>query len=47
MCIRDRGDMTILYDDKLYDKIIWNNPVGIVEEYEHINNHYVDSNNII
>ena len=23
-------------------KIIWNNPVGIVEEYEHINNHYVD-----
>ena len=41
-----KGDMTILYDDKLYDKIIWNNPVSIVEKYEKLNNHYVDDNNI-
>ena len=42
-----KGDMTILYGGKLYDIIIWNNPVGIVEKYEKLNNHYIDSNNIM
>ena len=44
-----KGDMTILDRDQLYDKMIWNNPINyndIVENYEKLNNHYVDNNNI-
>ena len=40
MCIRDR----------LYDVIIWNNPVdyyGIVEKYENLNSRYIGRNNIM
>ena len=39
--------MTILGGDKLFDVIIWNNPVDIVEEYENINSHYIDRDNIM
>ena len=42
-----KGDMTILDGDTLYDIIIWNNPVSIVESYEKLNIHYVDGNNIM
>ena len=42
--------MTILDRDQLYDIMIWNNPVNyndIVEKYEHLNNHYIDNDNIM
>ena len=42
-----KGDMTIRDGDTLYDIILWNNPVSIVENYEKLNIHYVDSNNIM
>ena len=45
-----KGDWTILGDNKLYDIIIWNNPVncnGIVEEYKNLNNLYIDRNDIM
>ena len=43
------GDRTIPYDDKLYDKLIWNKPINsndIVEEYKILNKYYIDNNNI-
>ena len=42
-----KGDLTILDGDKLYDVILWNNPVDIVEKYENLNSHYIDRDNIM
>ena len=45
-----KDDLTILDGDKLYDVIIWNNPVyycGIVEEYDNLNSSEIDRNNIM
>ena len=41
-----KGDLIILDGDKIYDLIIWNNPVDIVEKYEKLNSHYIDRDNI-
>ena len=45
-----KGDRTILDRDQLHDKIIWNNHINsndIGEEYDNINNYYIDSNHIM
>ena len=42
-----QGDLTILDGDKLYDVIICNNPVDIVEKYENLNSLYIDGDNIM
>ena len=54
MCIRDRdntkGDITILYDDTVYDIMIWSNPIdynSIVENYKKLNNLYIYNNKIM
>ena len=43
------GDRTIPYDDKLYDKLIRNNPInydGFVE-YKNVNKYYINDDNIM
>ena len=45
-----KGDLSILDGDKLYDVIIWNNPVdyyGIVENYENLKSRYIDRDNVM
>ena len=46
-----KGDLTIPNVDKLYDVIMWNNPVdyyyGIVKESENSNSHYIERGNIM
>ena len=47
MCIRDR---TITDRDKLYDKLIGNNPInydGFVKEYKNVNKYYINDGNIM
>ena len=45
-----KGDMTILNRDQLYEIMICNNHINynsIVEEYDNVDNHYVDNNNMM
>ena len=45
-----KGDRTMLYDDTVYDIMIWSNPIhynSFVEEYEKRNKYYIDDTNII
>ena len=45
-----KGELTVYDVDKVYDVIIWNNPVGyynIVVEYESLNDDYIDRCNIM
>ena len=45
-----KGDRTIPDRDKLYDMVIWNDHINykdMVEEYDNINNYYIDNNNIM
>ena len=42
-----QGDLTILDGDKLYDVIIWNNPVDILEKYDNLSSLYIVGDNIV
>ena len=46
-----KGNWTIPNEDMIYHIIIWSNPVdyyyGIVEEFEMLNGHDIDRNNIM
>ena len=45
-----KGDRTILYDDTVYDIMIWSNPIhynSFVEKYEKRNKYYIDDANIM
>ena len=46
----NKGDRTILEHDQVHDRIIWNNHINlndIVEEYDNIDNHYIDNHEIM